>query len=102
MGMGMGMTRRNTGLLGGGEEDSKSPLERHLPWLNVGLAALALLTGFLEERARMMREGGGVSPLLLGALPGVVYAVIVGAKVVMAGVDPEGELGKLKYGFKGA
>jgi hypothetical protein len=40
--------------------------------------------------------------LLLGALPGVVYAVVVGAKVMMAEVDPERELTKLKYGYKGA
>jgi hypothetical protein len=44
----------------------------------------------------------GVNPLLLGALPGVVYASVVGAKVVMAGVDPERELRGLKYDYKGA
>jgi hypothetical protein len=40
--------------------------------------------------------------VLLGALPGVVYAVVVGAKVVMAGVDPERELRGLRYSYKGA
>ncbi|KAK4236160.1 hypothetical protein C8A03DRAFT_35956 [Achaetomium macrosporum] len=84
-------------------EGSRTPLQRHLPWLNVGLATLALLTGLLE-RVRIGGEvaSAGVSPLLLGALPGVVYAVVVGAKVVMAEVDPEGELSKLRYGYKGA
>jgi hypothetical protein len=109
----------SAGLLGSAADypGAKSPLARHLPWLNVALAALALLTGLLEERARTGQAVGGgggngsgggggssagVSPGLLGALPGVVYAVVVGAKVVMAGVDPERELGGLKYGYKGA
>ncbi|KAK4157465.1 hypothetical protein C8A00DRAFT_29614 [Chaetomidium leptoderma] len=87
-----------------GKTTEKSPLETHLPWLNVGLAVLALLTGLLE-RVKTGPVGTGttgVSPLLLGALPGVVYAVVIGAKVVMAGVDPERELSGLKYGYKGA
>jgi hypothetical protein len=97
--------RRRDGLLAGPlpGEGGRTPLQQHLPWLNVGLAALALLTGLLER----VKIGGqaastGVSPLLLGALPGVVYAVVVGAKVMMAEVDPERELTKLKYGYKGA
>ncbi|KAK3304258.1 uncharacterized protein B0T15DRAFT_494732 [Chaetomium strumarium] len=97
--------RRRDGLLTGPlpGEGSRTPLQQHLPWLNVGLAALVLLTGLLE-RVRLGGEAAnaGVSPLLLGALPGVVYAVVVGAKVMMAEVDPERELGKLKYGYKGA
>ncbi|KAL2170521.1 hypothetical protein VTG60DRAFT_4807 [Thermothelomyces hinnuleus] len=79
----------------------KSPLETHLPWLNVALAALALLTGLLQ-RLKTGSVAAGVSPLMLGALPGVVYAVVIGAKVVMAGVDPERELSALKYAYKGA
>jgi hypothetical protein len=79
----------------------KSPLEQHLPRLNIALAALSLLTGLLE-RVKLGPTTVGVSPVLLGALPGVVYAVVVGAKVVMAGVDPERELGGLRYGYKGA
>ncbi|KAL2155325.1 hypothetical protein VTH82DRAFT_66 [Thermothelomyces myriococcoides] len=80
---------------------AKSPLETHLPWLNVALAVLTLLTGFLQ-RLKTGPVTTGVNPLLLGALPGVVYAVIIGAKVIMAGVDPERELSALKYGYKGA
>jgi hypothetical protein len=63
---------------------------------------LALLTGLLERVKMGQGSSGGVSPVLLGALPGVVYAVVVGAKVVMAGVDPERELRGLKYSYKGA
>ncbi|KAK4042272.1 hypothetical protein C8A01DRAFT_44661 [Parachaetomium inaequale] len=85
----------------GGGGGGKSPLETHLPRLNIALALLALLTGLLQ-RLRTGPVPTGVSPLLLGALPGVVYAVTVGAKVVMAGVDPERELSALKYGYKGA
>ncbi|KAK4101457.1 hypothetical protein N658DRAFT_449264 [Parathielavia hyrcaniae] len=84
---------------------TRSPLERHLPWLNLALASLSLLMGLLE-RAKAINQYQisitGVSPLLLGALPGVVYASVVGAKVVMAGVDPERELSGLKYAYKGA
>ncbi|KAL2195848.1 hypothetical protein P885DRAFT_39019 [Corynascus similis CBS 632.67] len=79
----------------------KSPLETHLPRLNVGLAALALLTGVLQ-RLKTGPVGAGVDPTLLGALPGIVYTVVIGAKVVMASVDPERELSVLKYGYKGA
>jgi len=69
--------------------------------LNVVLAALALLTGLLQ-RVKLGPQATGVNPLLLGALPGVVFAVIVGAKVAMAGIDPERELSGYKYGYKGA
>ncbi|KAL2160048.1 hypothetical protein VTH06DRAFT_1703 [Thermothelomyces fergusii] len=80
---------------------AKSPLETYLPWLNVALAALALLTGLLQ-RLKTGPVAAGVSPLMLGALPGVVYAVVIGAKVIMASVDPERELSALKYAYKGA
>lgn len=89
---------------GGGVLDgAASPLGRHLPHLNVGLAVLAFATGLLE-RARTDGPAAavGVNPVLLGALPGIVYAVVVGAKVVMAGVDPERELSGLRYEYKGA
>lgn len=95
---------RNNGILTTGQEPlrSRSPLEQHLPRLNLALAALALLTGLLERAKLGPAAVVGVSPVLLGALPGVVYAVVVGAKVVMAGVDPERELDGLRYGYKGA
>ena len=37
-----------------------------------------------------------------GWLPAGVYAVVLLAKWMMGSVDPEGELGGLRYGFKGA
>lgn len=94
------------GILGddGGGRGQGSPLERYLPYLNLVLAGLAFATGLLEQarRAGAGPAAPGVSPVLLGALPGVVYAAVVGAKVVMAGVDPEKELSGLRYGYKGA
>ncbi|KAK3297691.1 uncharacterized protein B0H64DRAFT_392802, partial [Chaetomium fimeti] len=98
-----GRRRTRHGILGagvGGED--RSPLEAYLPWLNAGLAVLALLTGLLLRVKLGTQAGGGVDPLLLGALPGVVLAVIVGAKVSMAGIDPERELSGYKYRYKGA
>ncbi|KAK3321455.1 hypothetical protein B0T19DRAFT_432337 [Cercophora scortea] len=73
--------------IGAGE---RSPLERVLPWLNAGLCGVVGVMGVL---------GAGMG---LGWLPAVVYGVVLVAKVVMAGVDPEGELSALRYGFKGA
>ncbi|EGO56658.1 hypothetical protein NEUTE1DRAFT_84070 [Neurospora tetrasperma FGSC 2508] len=76
-----------------------SPLETWLPYLNVGLCVLVLLTGLVTGGAQGVNAVGKV---YLAALPGVIYAATVAAKVVMAGVDPEGELGGLRYGYKGA
>lgn len=89
----------------------KSPLEKHLPLLNVGLCAVLILYGLLVQR-----RGGGTSEhydrdedqrqhfgwLGLGNLPAIVYAVVIVAKLVMANVDPERELTALKYDYKGA
>lgn len=91
----------------------KSPLERYLPYLNIGLCAVLVLYGLLVRRGGgSSTEGGGDDSagvqvrqfgwLGLGNLPGIVYAVVVVAKLVMASVDPERELGALKYGYKGA
>lgn len=84
----------------------RSPLGRYLPYLNAGLCAVLVLYGQLLGR----RGGGGgggagaqqFGPLGLGDLPAVVYAAVVAAKLVMASVDPEGELAALRYGYKGA
>ena len=77
-----------------------SPLEAWLPYLNVGLCLLVLLTGLVTGGGSQV--GNSVGRVYLAALPGVIYAATVVAKVVMAGVDPEGELGALRYGYKGA
>ncbi|KAH6621006.1 hypothetical protein B0J18DRAFT_457596 [Chaetomium sp. MPI-SDFR-AT-0129] len=103
------------GILGTTTHDnsSSSPLTRYLPFLNIALALLTLLSAFLQHLVRQRQQqaqnpdhtnnsSGGVNPLLLGALPGIVYAVTIGAKMVMASVDPERELSGLKYRYKGA
>lgn len=64
----------------------RSPLEMWLPYLNIGLAALSCLS----------LKGG-----TLGILPGILYGVVIVAKMVMGSVDP-GELEGLKYPYKGA
>ena len=40
--------------------------------------------------------------LSLGNLPAVVLLVVFASKAVMGSVDPERELGALKYEYKGA
>ena len=82
-----------------------SPLEAWLPYLNVGLCVLVLLMGLVTGGGGSnggSSGGVGLMKVYLAALPGVIYAATVVAKVVMAGVDPEGELGGLRYGYKGA
>ncbi|KAM7188037.1 hypothetical protein V8F33_010894 [Rhypophila sp. PSN 637] len=83
--------------------NSSSPLEKYLPYLNGSLCVLAFLTGYLQHR---MIEGRyhttEMSSVWLGVLPSIIYAAVLVAKVVMAGVDPERELGALRYEFKGA
>ncbi|KHE87696.1 hypothetical protein GE21DRAFT_3149 [Neurospora crassa] len=84
---------------GAGGVLTPSPLETWLPYLNVGLCVLVLLTGLVTGGAQGVNAVGKV---YLAALPGVIYAATVAAKVVMAGVGPEGELGGLRYRYKGA
>ncbi|KAI1781039.1 hypothetical protein F4818DRAFT_24273 [Hypoxylon cercidicola] len=77
----------------------RSPLENHLPYLNMGLCAVLVLTGFLSRSAVSQGYWGHVG---LSNLPAIVYGVVLVAKVVMGGVDPERDLGALKYEYKGA
>ncbi|KAK1239455.1 hypothetical protein MKX07_008943 [Trichoderma sp. CBMAI-0711] len=86
------------GLLGRAQVEWRSPLERTLPYLNLGLVVLLSLMGLIRGDHR----GGGFGWVSMGNVPGLVYSVAVTAKVVMAGVDPERELSGLKYGYKGA
>lgn len=80
----------------------RSPLEVWLPCLNVGLCVLVLLTGLVTGGGTgVVVNDNGVGKVYLAALPGVIYAATVVAKCVMAGVDPEGELGGLRYRYKG-
>lgn len=96
---------------------SRSPLERYLPLLNIGLCAILVLSGVYAttrggtgDSSDDNKTGGSSSNhhsaqfgwLGLGNLPAIVYAVVLLAKVLMASVDPESDLGALKYGYKGA
>lgn len=93
---------------GPGHAVPKTPLERWLPYLNMGLCAILVVSGLLAGRGggeeasvpRQRRDQYGL--LGLGNLPAIVYAVVILAKVVMASVDPERELAALRYGYKGA
>lgn len=87
----------------------KSPLGRHLPLLNVGLCAVLVLYGLLvqqrgtsEHYDRDEDHSQHFGWLGLGNLPAIVYSVVIVAKLVMANVDPEGELTALRYDYKGA
>lgn len=75
----------------------RSPLEVWLPYLNLGLCGVLFVIGILKGA-----RSGGESSLVVDLLPGIIYAVVLAAKMVMAGVDPERELGGLRYEFKGA
>ncbi|KAB5585919.1 hypothetical protein GE09DRAFT_1072539 [Coniochaeta sp. 2T2.1] len=78
----------------------RTPLQKWLPYLNLGLCGVLVAIGILKSA-----RGDGVhgrASLVTDLLPGVVYAVVLATKMVMAGVDPEGELGGLRYEYKGA
>ncbi|KAF9870132.1 hypothetical protein CkaCkLH20_12366 [Colletotrichum karsti] len=79
-------------------EEHKSPLEQYLPYLNLGLCAMLVLTGMVTKPG----DRGTFGHVGLGNLPAIVYVVIIIAKVVMGSVDPEKELAALKYDYKGA
>ncbi|KAJ6787000.1 hypothetical protein PWT90_07425 [Aphanocladium album] len=94
----------------GGAAGARSPLDQNLPYLNALLAALlAFWGGAVAYRARhfdgapAVEDGGGALawPIMCN-LPAGVYGVVLLAKVVMAGVDPEKELSALRYDYKGA
>ncbi|KAG6283995.1 hypothetical protein E4U48_002262 [Claviceps purpurea] len=76
----------------------RSPLETYLPYLNGGLVVVLALMGLVTGRG----TGGGFAWVGRGNLPGIVYGVVLVAKVVMGGVDPERELSPLKYEYRGA
>ncbi|KAI0161390.1 hypothetical protein GGR57DRAFT_355819 [Xylariaceae sp. FL1272] len=77
----------------------RSPLEAYLPFLNLGLCAVLILTGLLSPKRVQEQHWGHVG---LANLPAVVYAVVLIAKMVMGSVDPERELAALRYEYKGA
>lgn len=71
------------------------PLRDYLPYLNLGLGTVLALLGMVFRGREDVRWGFGWLPL-------VVYGIVLLAKVVMGSVDPEAELGGLRYEFKGA
>ncbi|PKS12148.1 hypothetical protein jhhlp_001446 [Lomentospora prolificans] len=71
-----------------------SPLLTWLPYLNIALASVLVLTGLVAT--------AGSLPFSLACLPALVYGLVLASKIVMAGVDPESELRELKYDYKGA
>ncbi|EFW98712.1 hypothetical protein CMQ_4564 [Grosmannia clavigera kw1407] len=77
-----------------------SPLDRHLPLLNAGLCAMLLLSLLLPRPSAA--GSSSLSRQLLASLPALVYSVVLAGKATMAGVDPEQELGRLRYDYKGA
>lgn len=87
----------------------RSPLERYLPFLNLGLCAVLILYGLSAGQGDEGEGDDGSGQhhhhfglLGLGNLPAIIYLVVIIAKVVMASVDPESELAALRYEYKGA
>jgi len=82
--------------------DRESPLMKYLPYLNVALAIVVAVAGLLHLRTHENKRGVLGSLAGQGNLPLIVNAVVLVAKVTMAGVDPERELSGLMYEYKGA
>ena len=74
---------------------NEGPLAQFLPLLNVGLCVVLGLLGMVFRGKDLVWFG-------FGWLPAGVYGVVLLAKVIMGSVDPEAELGVLRYGYKGA
>ncbi len=98
---------------GGAARVARSPLDQTLPYLDALLALLlAFWGGAVAYKASRLDGGGEGSPgrsvsgalawPVMYTLPAGVYGVVLLAKVVMAGVDPEKELSALRYEYKGA
>lgn len=95
----------------GGAAGAASPLDANLPYLNALLALLlSFWGGAVAYKARNFGgddapQGGMRGPLawpIMCNLPAAVYALVLAAKMAMAGVDPERELSALRYEYKGA
>ncbi|KAI1354174.1 hypothetical protein F5Y01DRAFT_23868 [Xylaria sp. FL0043] len=79
----------------------RSPLQQYLPFLNMAICALLVLTGVLSSQrsAAAVRHWGHVG---LANLPALIYVVVLVGKMLMGSVDPEKELSGLRYEYKGA
>ena len=84
-------SRRSTGPI----HQPQGPIETFLPYMNIVLSMMLGLLGMVTR---------GKEELWMGFawLPGAIYAIVIGGKWVMGSVNPEDELGGLRYGFKGA
>jgi hypothetical protein len=71
------------------------PIAKLLPPLNLGLCVVLVGLGAVVERRHEVWWG-------FGWLPGLIWGVVLLAKWIMGGVDPEGELDGLRYRYKGA
>lgn len=90
-------------------ESSPGPLHTYLPILNL---LLSFILGFLgtliksksRSRSKILEEGTEADIFWMGFewLPLVIYSSVLLAKVLMGSVDPEAELGGLRYRYKGA
>ncbi len=94
-----GLARRRTSSFSVPVGPHRSPLEMWLPVLNAALGGVLVLMGLLIKHRDGSPSRIGVG---IGNLPAIVYGVVLVAKVVMASVDPERELGELRYEYKGA
>lgn len=90
--------------LGIGDDDS-SPLQKFLPYLTLALCGIVAVMGAVahaRDPAQQQQQQQQRDWILRGNLPAVVHGVVLVSKMVMASVDPEAELGALRYGYKGA
>ncbi|QSZ33215.1 hypothetical protein DSL72_002803 [Monilinia vaccinii-corymbosi] len=87
------------------------PLETYLPTLNLVLSFVlgilgALLKSKYQSRSQTSGATVGVGPDIFWTgfewLPLIIYFVTLLAKTVMGSVNPEEELGSLRYRYKGA
>ncbi|KAK6583278.1 hypothetical protein PZA11_004354 [Diplocarpon coronariae] len=72
------------------------PIKLYLPYLNIGLCCILVALGCVANRKEVELWWG------FEWLPAAVYTVAITAKWIMGGVDPEEELGRLRYELKGA
>ncbi|ESZ91681.1 hypothetical protein SBOR_7938 [Sclerotinia borealis F-4128] len=92
------------GVLGVNGVDN-GPLLTYLPTLNLLLSLiLGILGTILKSKSRARIADADINIWWTGFewLPLGIYAVVLLAKTVMGSVNPEEELGSLKYGYKGA
>ncbi|PBP20488.1 hypothetical protein BUE80_DR008841 [Diplocarpon rosae] len=86
------MTARKRAML----QATDGPIKQYLPYLNTGLCFILIALGGVSDRNGIGLWWG------FEWVPAVVYVVTVTSKWVMGSVNPEEELGRLRYELKGA